>query len=133
MSKRVIEAQSRVEAAREALIDTARELQQRLQPKTLVRDAWENAKVKGADLAEDAVDAVKSRPVATGGILAALTLFLAREPIRDGVRNIYDAMTSGKEGNSPPGPAKARSRSRKPAAKTSSSAPRPGRKTESKP
>ena len=39
MSKRVIEAQSRVEAAREALIDTARELQQRLQPKTLVRDA----------------------------------------------------------------------------------------------
>ena len=35
---------------------------------------------KGADIAEDAVDAVKARPVAVGGVAAALGLFLAREP-----------------------------------------------------
>ena len=94
MSQRIIEAQAIVAEAREALIDTARELQQRLQPKTLVREAWESAKIKSADIAEDAVDAVKRRPVATGGIIAAIAMFLAREPIKDGVSRIYDAMTS---------------------------------------
>lgn len=87
-------ARADVEAAKAALIDTARELQQRLQPRTLASDAWEAAKVKGADLAEDAVDAVKKRPVAAGGIVAALALFLAREPIKDAARRAYDAMSS---------------------------------------
>ena len=63
----------------------------------LANEAWEKAKNKGADLAEDAVDAVKKRPVATGGVIAALTMFLAREPIKDGITNLYDAMTSKKE------------------------------------
>ena len=90
---------ARIEVARTraAFIDTARELQARLQPKTLANEAWEKAKIKGADLAEDAVDAVKKRPVATGGVLAAVTMFLAREPIKDAVSNLYDAMTSKKE------------------------------------
>jgi hypothetical protein len=86
-----------VERSRAALLDTARELQQRLQPKTLANEAWEKAKNKGADLAEDAVDAVRKRPVAVGGVIAALTMFLAREPIKDAAVNIYDAMTSTKE------------------------------------
>ena len=86
-----------VERTRAALLDTARELQQRLQPKTLANEAWEKAKNKGADLAEDAVDAVRKRPVAVGGVVAALTMFLAREPIKDAAVNIYDAMTSSKE------------------------------------
>ena len=30
--------------------------------------------MKGADIAEDAVDAVKRRPVATGGIIAAIAM-----------------------------------------------------------
>ena len=87
---------ARIEVARTraALIETAREIQVRLQPKTLANEAWEKAKIKGADLAEDAVDAVKKRPVATGGVVAALTIFLAREPIKDAVVNLYDAMTS---------------------------------------
>lgn len=94
MTQRVIEAQAKVASAREALIGTARELQLRLQPKTLARDAWESAKAKGADVAEDAVDAVKRRPLATGGILAAVAMFLARAPITNGIRNLYDGMTS---------------------------------------
>lgn len=125
MNPRIASAQATVAKAREALIDTARELQQRLQPKTLAREAWESAKVKGADMAEDAVDAVKRRPVATGGIIAAIAMFLAREPIKDGVRNIYDAMTSDEKPKPVP-PA------RKPAAKRNTKAPRPRRKTESK-
>lgn len=86
-----------VARTRAALIETARELQARLQPRTLANEAWEKAKNKGADLAEDAVDAVKKRPVATSGVVAAVTMFLAREPIKDAVSNLYDAMTSKKE------------------------------------
>ena len=94
---KVVAAQIEVERARAALMETARELQQRLQPKTLANEAWEKAKVKGADLAEDAVDAVKNRPVAVGGVVAALTMFLAREPIKDAAVKLYDAMTSKDE------------------------------------
>jgi len=94
---KVVAAQIEVERARAALMETARDLQQRLQPKTLANEAWEKAKVKGADLAEDAVDAVKSRPVAVGGVVAALTMFLAREPIKDAAVKLYDAMTSKDE------------------------------------
>ena len=90
-------ARIEVERSRAALIETARELQVRLQPRTLASEAWVKAKEKGADLAEDAVDAVKKRPVAVGGVVAALTMFLAREPIKDAAVRIYDAMTSSDE------------------------------------
>ena len=127
MNARIIEAQAAVSDARESLIDTARELQQRLQPKTLARDAWQSAKVKGADMAEDAVDAVKRRPVATGGIIAAIAMFLAREPIKDGVGRLVDAMTSNDDDQPQP-----KAPARKPPPRTKRSAPRPARKTESK-
>lgn len=94
---KIAAARIEVERTRAALLDTARELQARLQPKTLASEAWEKAKIKGADLAGDAVDAVKKRPVAVGGVVAALTMFLAREPIKDAVSSLYDAMTSSTE------------------------------------
>ena len=126
MTNRIIAAQATVAEARESLIDTARELQTRLQPKTLVREAWESAKIKGADIAEDAVDAVKRRPVATGGIIAAIAMFLAREPIKDGVARLYGGMTSDDKKAPPKRPV------RKPATPRKRSAPRSARKTETK-
>lgn len=123
---KVAAAQIEVERTRAALLDTASELLDRFQPQNLASDLWEQAKIKGADLAEDAVDAVKKRPVAVGGVVAALTMFLAREPIKDAVGNIYDAMTSSKEpkrkaaalkskGKEKPAPPPARRRARAPA------------------
>ena len=94
---KILAAQIEVSRAKAALIDTARELQVRLEPKTLASEAWEKAKNKGADLAEEAVDAVKARPVAVGGVVAALAMFLARAPIKDAAVKIYDAMTSKDE------------------------------------
>lgn len=70
-----------VERSRSRVMARAQELQDRLSPKTLAKDAWQGAKEKGAGLAEDAVDAVKSRPLAATGVVAAITLFLAREPL----------------------------------------------------
>jgi ElaB/YqjD/DUF883 family membrane-anchored ribosome-binding protein len=78
-------AAARAEAirCRARLVGTAEQLQQRLSPKRLTRDAWDGAKDKGADLAENAVDAVRARPLAATGVVAAISLFLAREPLMD--------------------------------------------------
>jgi len=89
-------ARGEVERNRARLMATAHELQERLSPKVIARDAWEGAKDKGAGLAEDAVDAVRSRPLATGGVVAALTMFLAREPLFDLASRINDKRKSRK-------------------------------------
>ncbi|MEO6433126.1 MAG: DUF3618 domain-containing protein [Sphingomicrobium sp.] len=86
----LVAARIEVERARARLIDTAGELQERLKPRTLAREAWEGAKLKGADLAEDAVDAVKARPLAAGGIVAAIAMFLAREPLINMAGQVLD-------------------------------------------
>jgi hypothetical protein len=82
-SPEVTAARVEVGKARARLMDSAHDLQTRLSPKVLARGAWEGAKGKGADLAEDAVDAVRKRPIAAGGVVAAIALFLAREPLKD--------------------------------------------------
>ena len=89
-------AAARIEAERRRarLMAIAQELQERLSPRTLARNTWQGAKEKGADLAEDAVDAVKTRPIAATGVVAAITMFLAREPLMDLAGSMF---RSGKE------------------------------------
>jgi hypothetical protein len=89
-------ARIEVERSRSQMLGTAKVLQARLQPGKLTRDAWESAKMKGADLAEDAVDAVRNRPYAASGVVAAIALFIAREPILDLFGKLGDVMTSKK-------------------------------------
>lgn len=91
---RVEAARIEAERSRAQLLDTAKLLQQRLLPGKLTRDAWESAKEKGAGLAEDAVDAVRKRPYAAGGAVAAIALFIAREPVMELFGKLTDAMTS---------------------------------------
>jgi len=86
-------ARIEVERAKAALLDTASRLIERFQPHNLVEDIWEQAKNKGADLAEDAVDAVAKRPVAIGSVVAALAMFLARDPLKKATVKFYDVMT----------------------------------------
>ena len=88
-------AAARIEVARTraAMLETTRELQARLQPRTLAGEAWEKAKDKGADLAEGAVDAVARRPLAVGGVVAAIAMYLAREPLKQATVKFYDVMT----------------------------------------
>jgi hypothetical protein len=92
-SPRIAAARIEVARARAAMLETARELQTRLQPKTLAGEAWEKAKDKGADLAEGAVDAVAKRPLAVGGVVAAIAMYLAREPLKQATVKFYDVMT----------------------------------------
>ena len=71
------------EQRRARLMGTAHQIQDRLSPKTLAKGAWEGTKEKGADLAENAVDAVRARPLAATGVVAPIAMFLAREPLMD--------------------------------------------------
>lgn len=84
----IVAARAEVDRSRARVMATAHELQERLSPKTLAKGALQGAKEKGADLAEDAVDAVRSRPLTAGGIVAAITMFLAREPLMDAAGKI---------------------------------------------
>ena len=79
----ILAARAEVERSRTRVMATAQELQDRLSPKVLAKGAWQGAKEKGADLAEDAVDAVRARPIAATSVVAAITMFLAREPLMD--------------------------------------------------
>lgn len=103
-------AAARIEAerARARLMQSAHRLQERLSPRTLARGAWEGAKDKGADIAENAVDAVRSRPLTTTGIVAGIALFLAREPLKD----LAEKLVDGVSGN------RAKSTRKKPPSKT---------------
>ena len=104
-------AAARIEAerARARLMDTARQLQERLSPGNLAQNAWEGAKSKGADLAEEAVDAVRRRPAIASGVVAAIALFLAREPLIDMAGKLADGVTSKrKTKKAPAAPRKAK-------------------------
>lgn len=82
-SPEIAAARIEVERSRGRLMERAQQLQERISPGTLAKGAWQGAKEKGADLAEDAVDAVRARPLAATGVVAAIALFLAREPLMD--------------------------------------------------
>jgi hypothetical protein len=90
-------ARRRTEEARRRLTGTAGELQQRLKPKKLASNAWEGVKDKSGTLADDAMQAVKGRPVAVSAVLAAFTLFLARAPIKSAVSRLFSGGSTIKE------------------------------------
>ena len=90
------------EQARLRLMDSAHALQVRLNPKVLAREAWEGTKSKGADLVEDAVDAVRSRPYAATGAVAAVAMFLAREPLIDLAGKLLGGVKRKKEAKPAP-------------------------------
>ena len=91
-SPQILAARAEVDRSRAGVMATAQELQERLSPKVLAKGAWQGAKEKGADLAEDAVDAVRARPLTTTGVVAAITMFLAREPLIDLAGRLADGV-----------------------------------------
>ncbi|HEU0098403.1 MAG TPA: DUF3618 domain-containing protein [Allosphingosinicella sp.] len=82
-------AKQEAERARRRLAATAAELQQRLKPGTLASNAWEGVKDKSGEMADGAVEAVRSRPVPVAAALTAFTLFLARAPLKAAVSRLF--------------------------------------------
>lgn len=78
---RLENARMAVERSKQRLASTMGALQYRLKPGTLMSSAWEGVKEKSGEIADDTLQAVKERPAATSGVIAAFVLFLAREPL----------------------------------------------------
>lgn len=105
--ERVRAAEFEVDRARSKMIATLHELSRHVEPHRLMEEAWEKAKDKGADLAENAVDAVKARPLAATGVVTAIAMFLAREPLMDLAGKLVDGAKAKTRKRRKPAPAKA--------------------------
>jgi len=77
----IARAEANVAAAREKLLVSTQSLQARLKPAVLANDVWEAAREKGEEVANDAVRAVKQRPVAASAAAIGVAAFIARKPI----------------------------------------------------
>jgi hypothetical protein len=96
---RIEAAKTDAERARRRLGETVSTLQQRLKPGTLADHAWTGVKDKGSDLADGAVEAVKARPAAAAGAVAAVLLFLARKPIASGATKLWTSVRKNNHEN----------------------------------
>jgi hypothetical protein len=79
---RIEQAAADVERAKKQLASTMGALQYRLKPATLMSNAWDGVRDKSGEVADTTLQAVKDRPVTVSGILAAILIFLARDPLR---------------------------------------------------
>lgn len=79
--ERVMAAKFEADRARSKLIGSLGELSRQFEPHLLIQEVWDKAKDKGADLAEEAVDAVSRRPLTTGAVVAGIVAFLARDSL----------------------------------------------------
>ncbi len=91
-------AEIKLEAARARLTGSLQELSRQFAPHRLMEEVWEKAKDKGADLAEDAVDAVRARPYAATSVVAAIAMFIAREPLMDLAGKLVNGVSNKRAG-----------------------------------
>ncbi len=75
------EASRQVALAKQRLANVKGALQYRLKPANLANEAWTSVRTKSEVAADEALGLAKGHPGAIGGAVAAVTLFLAREPI----------------------------------------------------
>jgi hypothetical protein len=84
----ISEAKRTAMRAKDRLDRTLAAVQHRLSPGNLAEEAWDGVKDKGADMAEGALEAVKSRPKTVSLALGAFALFLARAPLKRAVTRL---------------------------------------------
>lgn len=85
----ITRAKREADLARRKLMGDIALLQDRLKPGNIANNAWEGVKERSTGLADDAVEAVKARPVIVSAALGAVTLFLARQPIRSAFSSLF--------------------------------------------
>lgn len=77
----LVKAEANSVDARRQLAQTVVALQSRLKPSALARDAVEELKEAGGEMARSGIDAVKRNPLPAVGVVALLTAFVARKPL----------------------------------------------------
>ena len=75
-------ARMRAARARTRLAGTLVDIQARLKPKALLREAVHEMKEAAQDVAREGLDSIKRHPITLAGATAALGLIFARGPLR---------------------------------------------------
>ncbi|MDB5705808.1 MAG: hypothetical protein JWN66_2924 [Sphingomonas bacterium] len=75
-------ARLRAERARQRLAGTLVDIQARLNPKALAREAFDELKEAAQEIAREGIDGLKRHPLTLAGVSAAAGLFLARGPLK---------------------------------------------------
>lgn len=75
--------------ARARLAGTMSEIQDRLNPRTLISDAWQEVREHGQELVGEAIQTARAKPVATSAMAAAVIALFAREPIWRAVGTLF--------------------------------------------
>jgi Protein of unknown function (DUF3618) len=87
-------AEARSEQARQRLAGTLVEIQARLNPKALAREAAQELREAGQELAREGLETVKRHQLTMAGVATAVGLFLARRPLRSLIGKIPDETPS---------------------------------------
>ena len=91
------QASTDVERAKKRFASTMGALQYRLKPGTLMGNAWDGVRDKSGEVADTTLQAVKGRPVTISGILAAILIFLARDPLKRLVASLFSGRRSDED------------------------------------
>jgi len=106
--KDVERARAQAMQARARLAGTMSEIQDRLNPRTLLSDAWQEVREHGQDLVGEAIQTARAKPVATSAMAAAVIALFAREPIWRAVATLFlrrrETSTAGERLDTPNDP-----------------------------
>lgn len=83
-------ARLRAKVARARLAGTLVDIQARLKPKALIREAVQEMKEAAQEVARDGLDSLKRHPIALAGATVALSLLFARGPLRHIIETYMD-------------------------------------------
>lgn len=87
--KDVDRARAAAMQARARLAGTMSEIQDRLNPRTLLSDAWQEVREHGQELVGEVIQTARAKPVATSAMAAAVIALFAREPIWRAVATLF--------------------------------------------
>lgn len=82
-------AKAEAAEARADLNRTLATLQRRLDPRSIARTTIDTVRDRGEEMADDAVEFARRRPVATGAAAAAAVALVANRPIRKGLAALF--------------------------------------------
>ena len=83
-------AEARSARARQRLAGTLVEIQARLNPKALAREAAQELREAGQELAREGMETVRRHPLTFAGVATAIGLFFARRPLRALIAKLSD-------------------------------------------
>lgn len=82
-------AEARVTEARSRLTGTLGDIQRRMHPQLLLRNAWDGVRDTSVALADEAVETAKARPGAAAGVAAGVAAVALHRPIGRLFRRLF--------------------------------------------